>query len=137
MDPDAKTAEYFGHPTEPTSAAPKLRDHLDLPLLPLQSHSRNDLLHLLAEHQADDGQQVETRAAIQLLLNTARTMAEQAARYERRAASLAGTIKPLDGDHYTKGQFAQQVTASVLMADWYRGVEVLAKKAATDMERDS
>ena len=137
MDPDAKTAEYFGHPTEPVDTRCKLLNHLDLRLLPLQSSQRTELLHLLAEHQADDGQQVETRAAIHLLLNTARTMAEQAARYERRAASLAGTIKPLEGDHYTKGQFAQQVTASVLMADWYRGVEVLAKKAATDMERDS
>ena len=111
-----------------------LKDNLNLPLLPLQSSAAHGLLHLLAEHQAEEGQHVETRAAIQLLRNLAKSMGRQADTFERRAVGLTGTNQPLEGDHTTTGPHAQAVTVAVLMADHQRGVELLMRRLADDME---
>ena len=111
-----------------------LKSHLNLPLLPLQSSVANDLLHLLAEHQAEEGQHVETRAAIQLLRNLAKSMGRQADTFERRAVGLTGTNQPLVGDHAYTGQHAQAVTVAVLLADHLRGAEFLMGRLADDME---
>ena len=112
----------------------QLKDHLNLPLLPLQSSAANTLLHLLAEHQAEEGQHVETRAVILQLRHLARVLGRQAETYERRAMGLTGTNQPLEGDHTTTGPHAQAVTVAVLMADHQRGVELLMRRLADDME---